>query len=187
MPYTNGIYSPFGDVAKLWTSSLNDNYFTLYNFATGSSELLEDADSRAYVRCVWAENEPASAPAQEFPQKIGNRMWSEMSGYITSLEDANAYCSSLGEGWELPSIMDLVADLVNTDYCGNYEDLMSETPEGRCDRYSFEGYSVFGDMVKLISGTENGWQQYMFDFVTGEPVSAYSIYGYVRCVRSLEV
>ena len=185
MPYTNGIYSPFGDVAKLWTSSLDDNQFTLYNFATGVSEVQEE-EPTAYVRCVRAENEPVTDPVHEFPETVEEMMWSEMSGLVNSLEEANAYCSGLGDDWQLPGMYDL-AQLINTDYCENYEEFMTETPEGRCSRYSFEGYSIFGDMVTLISSTENGGQQYMFDFATGAPLLYYGISGYVRCVKYLQV
>ncbi len=189
VPYTNGIYSPFGDVAKLWTSSLNDNYFTLYNFATGSTELLEDADSRAYVRCVRAKGEPETvAETGYYEDENTGLVWSELSESMATYdyEPVESYCNGLNDAaysdktdWRVPTVEELITLLAN---CEAYPGDTGSDSGRMCSNYSFEGYSVLGDMVTLISSTPNGHTYDSVDFLSGEIRTNYYLRGKVRCV-----
>ena len=57
--------------------------------------------------------------------------------------------------------------------------MTNQLADGRCSEYSFDGYSIFGDMFPLQSSS-----QYAFDFAHGQ-MSSYNS-GYVRCVADFD-
>jgi hypothetical protein len=181
VPNYLGSYSVLGDIDTVWTSevSLGDTPFTFVNFVSA----LTFSQSNTYwarVRCVKDETEEE---AVIFPKEVGDYIWSEISpDIVESMEDAEAYCAGLEpmEGymdWTVPDKWD-IANIVDPTYCE-----MSDV-DIQCS-YSFEGYSVFGDMVTLVTSTYDSSTAstlyYHFDFATGGNEWPY-VYGYVRCV-----
>ena len=201
-PDTKGKYSVLGDIVTLWSSGDSgeeETPFSLIDFMYGKTNMY-GTDASAYVRCVRAKGEPeTAASAFTFPYADSETdlFWSEVSeSEVYSLESAEEYCNGLNEGdgyggrknWRVPYIYELESLLSHCESSPTGE--TSETGR-RCSNYSFEGYSVYGDMFTLLSATfEEGDylnEYYEFDFVTGEVRKEYWPEGYVRCVSSLGV
>ena len=183
IPRTDGFYSPFYDAEELWTKNVVDQNFTFYDFMTLESESISGNDwTMVPVRCVRGGN----VETQQFPQEGGPHLWSEISGEISSFGEAETYCNNIPQvagylPWEVPSENKL-ADIVNGDYCkgsGPNSLLANNT----CGTFSLEGFSIFGDMVPLISRTQygNSSQYYVVDFAKGE-ITLDNSSVYVRCV-----
>ena len=183
IPRTDGFYSPFYDVSELWTKNVVYQNFTFYDFMTLETESMSANDwAMVPVRCVRGGN----VETQQFPQEGGPHLWSEISGEISSFGEAETYCNNIPQvagylPWEVPSKTKL-ADIVNGDYCkgsGQNSLLANNT----CGTFSLEGFSIFGDMVPLISNTQYGdsSQYYVVDFAKGE-ITLDNSSVYVRCV-----
>ena len=187
-PYSNGYYSAFGDAATLWTSTSYDTEFELFDFMRGESTSTEDEYFMAYARCVRSDSDE---PEEEFEfpwydDGTGN-MWSEISpNAVYSIEEAQTYCDTLSkldgyQDWVVPSRYDL-KDIVTS--CSGFVDAVMGGDT--CEEHSFKGYSVFGDMVPLISSDADGeGYYYAFDFAKGKFDSWLDSY-YVRCVASMK-
>ena len=200
VPDAKGKYSVLGDVATLWSSedSGEEEYpFYLVNFMFGRTDIY-GTDAWAYVRCVRAKGEPETATSFTFPyaDEETGLLWSEVSeSEVYDFESAESYCNGLNEAeyggratWRVPDISELETLIRSCESSPTGE----MTGAGRmCINYSFEGYSVYGDMFRLISSTvEEGdysTKYYEFDFASGEKLLPYWPDGYVRCVTSLGV
>ena len=199
-PDAKGKYSVLGDVVTLWSSedSGEEEYpFYLVNFMFGRTDIY-GTDAWAYVRCVRAKGEPETATSFTFPyaDEENGLLWSEVSeSEVYDFESAESYCNGLNEAeyggratWRVPDISELETLIRSCESSPTGE----MTGAGRmCINYSFEGYSVYGDMFRLISSTvEEGdysTKYYEFDFASGEKLLPYWPDGYVRCVTSLGV
>ena len=195
-----GAYSVFGDIVSLWSSTFYDGtYFGYtYDFSTAQSIecVMSDGTERAKVRCVRGEDEDANVSGPEFPYTGAGGFWSEVSGKFYTYDSASAYCDSLNEveyggffNWRLPEAEE-VAWLIDEDICGSNADQFSNGvfETSRCFEYSFEGYSVIGDMFRLITSTQDSasvdGKYYMFDFASGKWTTDSYPSGYVRCFTS---
>ena len=186
-PTAIGEYSVFGDVEGLWSSTIeNDDesgeLTTYMNFMTASQVVNGPYDGpNVKTRCVRRTDEPETETELEFPFEVGDLIWSKVSEEeLYGSENAAQYCDSLNaEGydgrtdWTLPSTNDLVS-LVRKSVCSNKDNFLSTT-SALCNKYSFEGYSIFDDMVQLAAS--DGY----IDFARGSMYKGYS-YGFVRCV-----
>ena len=199
-PDTKGKYSVLGDIVTLWSSGDSgeeETPFSLIDFMTGKTNMY-GTDASAYVRCVRAKGEPETATAFTFPyaDEETGLLWSEVSeSEVYDFESAESYCNGLNEAeyggratWRVPDISELETLIRSCESSPTGE----MTGAGRmCINYSFEGYSVYGDMFRLISSTvEEGdysTKYYEFDFASGEKLLPYWPDGYVRCVTSLGV
>ena len=188
---TAGKYSVFGDLRTLWTSTVlteeSASYLTALNFITASQLSLTDEYEEENVYCVRSISDPETESELDFPFEIGDLIWSKVSDEeYYSASAAAQYCESLnteryggyGEDeiyrWELPSNAQLAA-LIKKSVCSNKNDLLSGS-SGRCNQYTFEGYSVFDDMIQLASS--NGYVDFARGYVS------YTNYpsGFARCI-----
>lgn len=189
-PDTAGKYSALGELNTLWTSTVltyeSTSYFTGLDFMTASQKSWDSEYDDEKVRCVRSASDPANVSEMEFPFEIYDLLWSKASDDRTYyVSDSQAYCNSLSaenyggkNNWRVPEKSE-VALLIRKSVCPNKDDfLTSQSSNGRCSGYSFDGYSILGDMFRLKSSSD-----YYFDFASGE-MSRYS-YGYVRCVADL--
>ena len=121
---------------------------------------------------ILAERENPAAPAIR-TVKVGNLEWqADVPDEKFTWSDANAYAASLGDGWRLPTIKELLS-LVDYDRRGP---ACSVFPDCPCDWYWSS--SVFS------GGTTTAWYVYFGNgFAYANVVS--SMYR-VRCVRSVE-
>ena len=186
-PTAIGEYSVFGDLEGLWSSTIeNDDesgeLTTYMDFMTASQVVNGPYDGpNVKTRCVRRTDEPETETELEFPFEVGDLIWSKVSEEeLYGSENAAQYCDSLNaEGydgrtdWTLPSTNDLVS-LVRKSVCSNKDNFLSTT-SALCNKYSFEGYSIFDDMVQLAAS--DGY----IDFARGSMYKGYS-YGFVRCV-----
>ena len=222
-PDLTGKYSLFSDLPVLLSSDvLDESYMTTIDFIdlmTDRSKNLSDSYSDIQVRCVRSASDPLEDPDNidedaDFPYEMDDTMWSKKSELITgSLEDAEAYCSSLNmaeyggsSDWRLPAVWDYLNLLVEEDMdCSgacSEEVLLSEGETERCFcEYTFKSHSIFNDYGKFWTSDKNegseDWSEwvypYLFNFTTGEVTGGsneslgYENSGYVRCVRYLEV
>ena len=192
-----GAYSVFGDIGRLWSSTFYDGtYFGYtYDFSTAQSIecVMSDGTEMAKVRCVRGEDEDANVSGPDFPYIGAGGFWSEVSGKFYTYDSASAYCDSLNAAeyggfvnWRLPEAEE-VAWLIDEDICGSNADQFSNGvfETSRCFEYSFEGYSVIGDMFKVITSTQDSaGVYYMFDFASGKWTTDSYPSGYVRCFTS---
>ena len=182
VPNYLGGYSLLGDIETLWTSEVGqgNSPFMFVDFV--SARTFSQSDTYyARVRCVRDENEEEVIT---FPKEVGDYIWSEISpDMVESMEEAEAYCAGLEQlsgymEWTLPDKWD-IANIIDPTYCE-----MTDSTDIECS-YSFEGYSVFGDMVTLVTSTYDdsaaSTLYYHFDFATGANEWPF-VYGYVRCV-----
>ena len=189
-PDTAGKYSALGELNTLWTSTVltyeSTSYFTGLDFMTASQKSWDSEYDDEKVRCVRSVSDPANVSEIEFPFEIYDLLWSKVSDDMTYyVSDSQAYCDSLNaanyggkNNWRVPEKSE-VALLIRKSVCPNKDDfLTNQSSNGRCSGYSFDGYSILGDMFKLKSSSD-----YYFDFARGE-MSRYS-FGYVRCVADL--
>ena len=189
-PDTAGKYSALGELSTLWTSTVltyeSTSYLTELDFMTASQKSLDSDYTEEKVRCVRRVSDPANASEIQFPFEIYDLLWSKVSDDRTYYADeSQAYCDSLSaenyggkNNWRVPEISE-VALLIRKSVCPNKDDFItSEPPYRRCSGYSFDGFSIFGDMFRLKSSSK-----YYFDFARG--LMDYSDYGYVRCVADL--
>jgi hypothetical protein len=189
-PDTAGKYSALGELSTLWTSTVltyeSTSYFTALDFMTVSQKSWNSEYNDEKVRCVRSASDPANVSEIQFPFEIYDLLWSKVSDYRTYYaDDSQAYCDSLSaenyggkNNWRVPEISE-VALLIRKSVCPNKDDFItSEPPYRRCSGYSFDGFSIFGDMFRLKSSSK-----YYFDFARG--LMDYSDYGYVRCVADL--
>ena len=184
----SGRYSVFGDIVTLWTSETNNGYdpLVVLDFLSVTHLDITDLDNaRARVRCVRSEEESENVDDFEFPFEPGDLMWSKVSENAMDLEDAVEYCNGLNtEGyggrtdWRVPDSGE-VASLIRMSACPNKNDLVTGNTN-LCSKYSFNGYSVFGDMFNMIAS--NG---YTFNFARGYMSQYSGGWGRVRCVVSL--
>ena len=179
---SSGKYSLFGDLHTLWSSDVEDGGLFGLDFAFAGVYGLNPSYSY-FVRCVRRTDEPETETELEFPFEIGDLIWSKVSDEDLYTSDAGEYCEALNEenyggrnDWELPEPYE-VATLIKESVCPNKNDFTSFNPNttSRCDIYTFDGYSIFGDMFRLLA--DGG---YAFDFARGGMNS--SSYGRVRCV-----
>ena len=177
-----GEYSVLGDVGTLWSSEIEDDSVHLLKFMTASDESQSIYDYNSVkVRCVRGTDEPETEPEIEFPFEIGDLIWSKVSNReYYNVSDATGYCNSLNEDgyagrtdWTLPSIENIVS-LIKKSVCSNKNDLFAGN--GSCNQYSFEGYSVFDDMVRLMGS--NGYVDFAEGWVSHTDYPS----GYARCV-----
>ena len=185
---TAGKYSVFGDLRTLWTSTVlteeSASYLTALNFITASQMSLTDEYEEENVYCVRSISDPETESELDFPFEAYDLLWSKVSGYTTYSNSQN-YCDSLNSAnyggysnWRVPEISE-IAKLIRKSVCPNKSDFVADEPStGRCTGYSFDGYSIFGDMFPLKSSSD-----YYFDFAGGR-MSMYDS-GYVRCVLDL--
>ena len=119
----------------------------------------------------------------EFPFEINDLIWSKVSEGIYSSSEAYEYCASLNEenyggrnDWAVPTIAEL-ATLIRKSVCTNKSEFMVSNPDygKRCDIYTFDGYSILGDMMELRAANN-----YSFDFARGRSNTYNS--ARVRCV-----
>ena len=190
-PDTAGKYSALGELNTLWTSTVltyeSTSYFTGLDFMTASQKSWDSQYNEEKVRCVRSVSDPANVSEIHFPFEIYDLLWSKASDDRTYYaDDSQAYCDSLSaenyggkNNWRVPEISE-VALLIRKSVCPNKDDFItSEPPYRRCSGYSFDGFSIFGDMFRLKSSSK-----YYFDFARG--LMDYSDYGYVRCVADLD-
>ena len=177
-----GEYSVLGDVGTLWSSEIEDDSVHLLKFMTASDESQSIYDYNSVkVRCVRGTDEPETEPEIEFPFEIGDLIWSKVSNReYYNVSDATGYCNSLNEDgyagrtdWTLPSIENIIS-LIKKSVCSNKNDLFAGN--GSCNQYSFEGYSVFDDMVRLMGS--NGYVDFAEGWVSHTDYPS----GYARCV-----
>ncbi|MBR4531388.1 DUF1566 domain-containing protein [bacterium] len=186
-PDTAGKYSALGELNTLWTSTvLNGDHFTSLDFMTASQKSWDSEYNDEKVRCVRSVSDPANVSEMEFPFEIYDLLWSKVSDDMTYyVSDSQAYCDSLNaenyggrNNWRLPERTE-IAMLIKKSVCPNKEAFVTnQLADGRCSGYSFDGYSILGDMFILKSSGD-----YYFDFARGQ--MSYSWYGYVRCVADL--
>ena len=198
-----GTYSAFVEPSVLWSSSLDydDVYgdiIKVLDFST-ASDIYQVAsyDEYAKVRCVRSGDDPETVSdymEELFPFEIGDVIWSKVSekqfrsggygGNNVPDEYAEKYCSDLNEegyggrtDWTLPSIYE-VASLLKKSVCSNKNDFFGDTVYNgtRCNEYSFDGYSIFDDMITLC--TDSSYSA--FNFASGTMLEASSCF--VRCV-----
>ena len=193
----NGKYSVLGDIASLWSSEVYDDYFGYtYDFATAQSMecIMSDETEKAKVRCVRGAADQ-NEEARVFPQQKGSLEWSKISDKVFTFYQAESYCTDLNTesydgktDWYLPALPE-VSGLINEN-CGNKDEFNSLNPGAeRCSKYKFDGYSVFGDMVPLVTASQkvSTSEYFIFDFARGKLTSNQYPSGYVRCVRVLEM
>ena len=185
-PSIKGEYSVLGDIVDLWSSTMeDDSNVHILQFITAYDRISSVANSRyvsGNVRCVRGTDEPETEPELEFPFEIGDLIWSKVSGsQYSSISRATEYCDSLNEegyagrnDWTLPSTEN-IASLIRKSVCSNKNNFLTGSA-GKCDKISFDGYSVFGDMFRLFGS--NGY----IDFAQGQVYYTNYPYGYVRCV-----
>ena len=198
-----GTYSAFVEPSVLWSSSLveDDTYgdiIEVLDFST-ASDIYQVAsyDEYAKVRCVRSEEEPETVSdsfEELFPFEIGDVIWSKVSekqfrsgryeGYKDPDEYAEKYCSDLNEegyggrtDWTLPTIYE-AASLLKKSVCSNKNDFFGDNVYNgtRCNGCSFDGYSIFDDMITLC--TDSSYSA--FNFASGEICEVASCF--VRCV-----
>ena len=188
LPTATGKYSVFGDLDSLWSSTMeagdNSGELTTYmDFMTASQVVISpDSYSNVKTRCVRSTDDAETVTELEFPFEIGDLIWSKVSEEEHyGSESVAQYCESLNaEGyggrtdWTLPGTNDLVA-LIKKSVCSNKSTFLSEN-SATCDKYSFEGYSIFDDMVQLAAS--DGY----IDFARGSMYKSSYSYGFVRCV-----
>ena len=188
-PDMSGKYSVFGDIITLWSSEIDEyDYFHVFRFINiteNSFPMVESYSSipAKRIRCVRGENDPETVSEIEFPFDAGDLIWSKISDEELDSEDAAQYCSSLNEEnyggydtWAVPTSAE-VASLIKKSVCTNKSNFVSSNPSnGRCDIVTFEGYSIIGDMTRLVSNNAK------FDFAEGSVTSTSYPYGFVRCV-----
>jgi len=190
-PDAAGKYSALGELSTLWSSTVltyeSTSYFMGLDFMTASQKSWDSQYNEEKVRCVRSVSDPANASEIQFPFEIYDLLWSKVSDYTTySVSESQAYCDSLNaenyggkNNWRLPEISE-VALLIRKSVCPNKDDFVtSEPPYRRCSGYSFDGFSIFGDMLNLKSSSK-----YDFDFASGQ--MDYYNSGYVRCVADLD-
>ena len=186
-PDMAGKYSLFGDINDFWSSTIEGGFTTL-QFVNAGEYVSSDYDSyigATKVRCVRSEDDPETAFEFDFPFNAGDLIWSKVSDEQKDSDNAAQYCESLNEenyggynNWELPTIAEL-ATLVKKSVCPNKNEfnwLTSGGDSAQCDIYTFDGYSIIGDMLQLM-GT-NGY----FNFAHGKMSRSNYAYGFVRCV-----
>ena len=196
-PDVAGKYSLFGEISSLWSSTVETetygdysySYLNILNFMTAVEGYSSpDYYDLAKVRCVRGLDESETETEFEFPFEVGDVIWSKVSESEMSMSDAEQYCASLNEegydgrtNWEVPDHFE-VASLIKKSVCLNKDDFMTQNVSDglRCDHYTFDGYSIFGDMFQLIAN-----DGYAFNFVSGEIYHSDYTYGYVRCVAVL--
>ena len=212
-PNTKGEYSVFGDLYSLWSSSFKkvlpegeeseeepgQNYFVVVDFLRAYHRLVDEDHSASRVRCVHKfEEETIEYPHYiEDPYNYDQLVWSYKSDFVTSIDEAQAFCSNLnttdygdemyddGEGgteiglnyeWYIPSLSYFLL-LIKPDVCSNREELQDEEFSAgywRCSEYSLSGYSEVGDIDSQIAysvervGGEYVKHYYLFDFLSGE-------------------
>ena len=183
VPNYLGGYSVLGDIDTVWTSEVNQESSSPFMFVDFVSvRTFSQSDTYyARVRCIRDENEEEVVT---FPKEVGDYIWSEISpDMVRSMEEAEAYCAGLEQlsgymAWTLPDKWD-IANIIDPTYCE-----MTDSTDIECS-YSFEGYSVFGDMVTFVTSTYDdsaaSTLYYHFDFASGANEWPY-VYGYVRCV-----
>jgi Cobalamin biosynthesis protein CobT (nicotinate-mononucleotide:5, 6-dimethylbenzimidazole phosphoribosyltransferase) len=189
-PDTAGKYSALGELSTLWTSTVltyeSTSYFSGLDFMTASQKSWDSEYDDEKVRCVRSASDPANVSEIHFPFEIYDLLWSKASDYTTYYaSDSQAYCDSLSaenyggkNNWRVPEKSE-VALLIRKSVCLNKDDFVTnQSSNGRCSGYSFDGYSILGDMFILKSSGD-----YYFDFARGQ-MSRYN-YGYVRCVADL--
>ena len=183
----SGEYSVFGDIGTLWSSDISSSdtesdSVHLLKFMTASVESQSIYDYNSVkVRCVRGTDESETEPEIEFPFEIGDLIWSKVSNReYYSVSDATGYCNSLNEegydgrtDWTLPTIENIVS-LIKKSVCTNKNDLFAGN--GSCNQYSFDGYSVFDDMVRLMGS--NGYVDFAEGWVSHTDYPS----GYARCV-----
>ena len=198
-----GTYSAFVEPSVLWSSSLeyDDTYgdiIEVLDFST-ASDIYQVAsyDEYAKVRCVRSGDDPETVSDyfdELFPFEIGDVIWSKVSekqfrsgrydGNNDPNEYAEKYCSDLNDegyggrtDWTLPSIYE-AASLLKKSVCSNKNDFFGDSVYNgtRCNEYSFDGYSIFDDMITLC--TDSSYSA--FNFASGTMLEAGSCY--VRCV-----
>ena len=193
-----GKYSVFGEISTLWSSLITTDYdedeeeeyyyFNSLNFMKVSeSESEAEYTGSMKVRCVRSVSDPETAPELNFPFEAYDLLWSKVSDeeYYT-IDEGAGYCSSLNEenyggknNWRLPAINELT-QLIKKSVCSNKNNFTSQQPSyGRCKQYTFDGYSILGDMFRLKSSGS-----YTFDFARGY-LMTYTTYARVRCVSDL--
>jgi len=193
-----GKYSAFGELSTLWSSLITTDYdedeeeeyyyFNYLNFMKASeSESDAEYTGSMKVRCVRSVSDPETAPELEFPFEAYDLLWSKVSDeeYYT-IDEGEAYCNSLNDAgyygktnWRLPEISEL-AQLIKKSVCSNKNNFTSQQPSyGRCKQYTFDGYSILGDMFRLKSSGN-----YTFDFAWGYMMT-YTTNARVRCVSDL--
>ena len=187
-PTATGKYSAFGDLESLWSSTLEEDdesgELTMHlEFMTASQVVNSPyAGPNVKTRCVRSTDDPETVQELEFPFEIGDLIWSKVSDeeYYRA-DNAAQYCESLNaEGfggrtdWTLPSTSDLVS-LVKKSVCSNKESFLSGN-SASCNKHSFEGYSIFDDMIQLVAS--DGY----IDFARGSMYKSDYSYGFVRCV-----
>ena len=197
-----GTYSAFVEPSVLWSSSLeeDDTYGDIIealDFSTASDIYITASyNEYAKVRCVRSGDDPETVSDyfdELFPFEIGDVIWSKVSekqfrsgrydGNNDPNEYAEKYCSDLNEegyggrtDWTLPSIYE-AASLLKKSVCSNKNEFFGDTVYNgtRCNEYSFEGYSIFDDMITLC--TDSSYSAFNFASGTMEESSCY-----VRCV-----
>ena len=185
-PDVAGKYSVFGDIYTLWASDIDYEdelgaKFSGIDFMTASEVDSTSQYFRAGVRCVRGTDEPETEPEIEFPFEIGDLIWSKVSeAQVSDADEAREYCNSLNDegyggrtDWTLPNSTELLS-LVKKSVCSNKNNLFSGN--GSCNKISFDGYSIFDDMIMLV-----GSNCYV-DFAQGQVYYTNYPYGYVRCV-----
>ena len=186
-----GKYSPFSEISTLWSSTVftdeSETYFTALDFMTASQNSWKYEYTDEKVRCVRSVTDPANVSELQFPLEVYDLLWSKASDYMTYyVSDSQAYCDSLNaenyggrNNWRLPERTE-IALLIKKSVCPNKEAFVTnQLADGRCSEYSFDGYSIFGDMFRLKSSGD-----YYFDFARGQ--MSYSWSGYVRCVADFD-
>lgn len=193
-----GKYSVFGEISTLWSSLITTDYdedeeeeyyyFNSLNFMTASEyESEAEYTGSMKVRCVRSVSDPETASELGFPFEAYDLLWSKVSDeeYYT-IDEGAGYCNSLNDAgyygktnWRLPEISELT-QLIKKSVCSNKNNFTSQQPSyGRCKQYTFDGYSILGDMLWLKSSGE-----YTFDFARGY-LMTYTTYARVRCVSDL--
>ena len=181
-----GKYSLFGDIIDLWSSTLDEGFNILHFMDVVESvfsPLSENEYVSAKVRCVRSEGDPETVSTGiEFPFDTGDLIWSKVSDEeYYSTNDAAQYCASLNEenyggynNWALPTTQE-VSTLLKKSVCPNKSDFVSPSWNTRCEIYTFDGYSIFGDMFSVIT------QNADIDFSRGNISTGYPT-GRARCV-----
>ena len=181
-PDPAGRYSVFGDLSDFWSSTVDGNFHSFSFMNVSESAFSEEYISKK-VRCVRSEDDPVTVSEIEFPFEVNDLIWSKVSESIYSGSDADEYCASLNaenyggrDDWAVPTIAEL-ATLIRKSVCTNKNEFMVSSPGyGRkCDIYTFDGYSILGDMMELRAAN-----YYSFDFARGMSDTYNS--ARVRCV-----
>ena len=180
-PDPAGRYSVFGDLSDFWSSTADGNFHS-FSFMNVSESAFSDEYYYKKVRCVRSGDEPATVSEINFPFEINDLMWSKVSEDTYYGSDADDYCASLNEenyggrnDWSVPTIAEL-ATLIRKSVCTNKSEFMVSSPGyRRCDIYTFDGYSILGDMMELRAANN-----YSFDFARGRTDTYNS--AQVRCV-----